>query len=264
VNLISGSAANAVVTVVRGSHEFQADVNLMDDAVVDVASGATLVLNNNLNLAGNTLTKTGAGELAINNRLISAGGTFNCNEGVCSGAGFISGDVNNDGGTISPVNSPGVMAIAGNFAQSAGSTLSIELGGTTSGTEHDQLLIDGAASIDGTLEVSLVDGFQPTLGDAFDVLDFGSLTGGFHTITLPELTGGLAWDDSAIYATGTLAVVPEPASLVLLVVACVVLVAKHCGRTPVSFDTCLYNQSSTRRFGTCLKSRRLRERSVAS
>ena len=97
------------VTVAQGDHEFQVVANLLDDATADVASGSTLTFNNVLNLMGKTLTKTGAGELAINNNLLTAGGTLNCSEGTCSGTGTFGGDLNNDGGTISPGNSAGLV-----------------------------------------------------------------------------------------------------------------------------------------------------------
>jgi len=107
VNLIAATAADAPtsIAVLQGMHQFQAAVNLDTDATVDVASGSTLIFNNALNLNNLTLTKTGAGEMAIRNDLLTSGGTINCSEGTCSGSGSISGDLNNDGGTISPGNS---------------------------------------------------------------------------------------------------------------------------------------------------------------
>ena len=111
INLNSGtSAPKAAIDVSLGDHEFQARVNLEVDTDVTTASGASLAFNNTLNLGGHTLTKTGTGTLAINNNLLTAGGTFNCSEGTCSGTGTISGDLNNDGGTISPGDSFAVGA----------------------------------------------------------------------------------------------------------------------------------------------------------
>ena len=108
------------------------------------------------------------------------------------------------------------MAISGDLAQGDDATLLMELAGTTAGIDHDVLQVDGGVSLDGTLEVSLLDGFEPDLGDSFDILDFGSITGEFDSIRLPDLDGGLAWDVSALLADGSLSVVPEPSSVVLL------------------------------------------------
>ena len=48
----------------------------------------------------------------------------------------------------------------------------MEIGGTNSG-EFDQLLITGTANLNGDLNISLLDGYTPTLGDTFDILTFG-------------------------------------------------------------------------------------------
>ena len=64
---------------------------------------------------GNTLTKTGVGTLAINNNVLTGGGTVNCEQGTCSGTGTIGGDLNNGGGTISPGNSSRVLTVNGNL-----------------------------------------------------------------------------------------------------------------------------------------------------
>ena len=111
VNLVDTTNPIAAIDVDQGIHQFQAIVNLHNPTLVTVASNSKLNFNNALNLGGNVLTKTGAGTLAINNILTAGGGMLNCSQGVCSGSGTIGGDVNNDGGTISPGNSPGVMAV---------------------------------------------------------------------------------------------------------------------------------------------------------
>ena len=138
---------------VLGTHQFQVNVNLHDDTTVNVSSESTVIFNNALALNGNTLTKIGAGTMAINNILASAG-TINCDEGTCSGSGTIGGDLNNNGGTISPGSSPGVMAVEEDFTQSQNGKLLIELGGTAAGTDHDVLQVGGAAVlVDGSISV---------------------------------------------------------------------------------------------------------------
>ena len=107
VNLAATTDAFSVdpsITVL-GTHEFQAGVNLMANAAVDVASNSRLTFTNALRLMGNTLTKTGAGTMDINNVLSLGGGTVDIQQGSVSGNGTIGGDVNNNGGTISPGNS---------------------------------------------------------------------------------------------------------------------------------------------------------------
>lgn len=110
-----------------------------------------------------------------------------------TGAGTITGDVSNSG-IISPGTSPGVINVNGDFEQSDEGKLSIELGGTTAGTDYDQLLITGAATLDGDLEVTLIDAFEPALGDSFNIMTFASHSDEFATSTLPDLAVGLAWE----------------------------------------------------------------------
>lgn len=67
----------------------------------------------------------------------------------------------------------------------------IELGGTTAGTEYDHLAISGEAALNGTVHVTLIDGFTPAAGDAFNIVTYGSWTGA-PTVELPEI-GPLDW-----------------------------------------------------------------------
>jgi hypothetical protein len=85
--------------------------------------------------------------------------------------------------------------------------LNIELGGTTPGSQYDQIHVTGQLTLGGTLNVWLTGGFAPAAGNSFDILDWGSLTGTFASIELPTLATGLQWNTSQLYTTGTLSVV---------------------------------------------------------
>jgi hypothetical protein len=85
-------------------------------------------------------------------------------------------------------------------------TLQIDLAGTTPIDQYDRLVVTGTATLGGTLEVNLLDGFTPSAGQSFDVLDFGGVTGTFSQFDLPGLDPGLAWDLSALYTDGVLSV----------------------------------------------------------
>jgi hypothetical protein len=140
--------------------------------------------------------------------LVSVGGTLSIGSlGTVKGSGSISGTVQN-GGTVAPGSSPGILQISGSYTQTAGGKLQIELGGTTQGTGYDQLAVSGAVTLGGTLQVSLMNSFAPALGNRFDILDWGSLSGTFSTVTLPTpLSGTLGWGTSALYSAGVLSVI---------------------------------------------------------
>ena len=87
------------------------------------------------------------------------------------------------------------------------STLQIELGGTTPGTQYDQLHVTGQVAQGGTLNVSVINGFNLAAGNLFDVLDWGSLNGKFSSILLPPLSGSLSWYTSQLYNNGRVSVI---------------------------------------------------------
>ena len=130
-----------------------------------------------------------------------------------TGGGSIGGDLINNGAVLSPGNSVGVLTVIGNFIQGSAGVLAIDLAGID---DYDLLDIQGSAEFGGALDVSLLGDFQPSLGDEFDILNFSSATGSFDSMSLPALTDGLQWDMSNLYVTGSLAVVPEPAGILLL------------------------------------------------
>ena len=66
--------------------------------------------------------------------------------------------------------------------------------------------VAGQLSLEGALQVSLINGFAPAAGNTFDVLDWGSLTGTFTSLQLPTLGASLQWNTSQLYTTGVLSV----------------------------------------------------------
>ena len=152
--------------------------------------------------------------------------------GTLSVVNFI-GDLEITTGTFSPGASPAAASISGNYAQGAGGTLLMELGGTAGGAQYDQVHVADMVDLDGTLEVVLIDGFSPSAGDVFDLLDADSMVGSFTTLDLPDLSGeGLFWNTSSLLVDGTLAVViPEPVGLPgLAAIASVLAAASRWGR----------------------------------
>ena len=63
--------------------------------------------------------------------------------------------------------------------------------GTAPGTEYSQLIVDGAASLLGNLDLSLVDGFSLASGQAFDIVGTGDgLTNGLTSLSLDGVACG--------------------------------------------------------------------------
>ncbi len=123
-------------------------------------------------------------------------------------------------GTFAPGLSPTITR-GTNFFFGDSSVLEMEIGGLIPGEEHDAIWASGLLSLDGILEVLLINGFDPSLGDSFDLFNWGTIEGEFDDFVLPELATGLRWDTGDLYSTGELKIsaVPEPSALALLALA---------------------------------------------
>lgn len=168
--------------------------------IVDVGSGGTAYLSDTV-LTNNGTVNLMTGVFRPYQTVIQSGGTWtfnggnltgaiNLQGGTLSGAGTISGNVIN-AATINVGGTPGTLTISGTYTQTGSGVLNVQIGGTTAGSQYDRLAISGAASLAGTLNLSLINSFIPAVGNAFDVLTFGSRTGTFTTVTGTDIGGGL-------------------------------------------------------------------------
>ena len=193
------AATSGTVTIDAGAR-FRTG-NMTTARVFNVDGTLEIVAGQNLQLTGGQLNNNGqvTGSVTINNGAIA------------TGAGAFDVVTVRDGGTFAPGNSPGIatansMLFDNTTTTNGGPTLSIEIAGTDPGTQHDQLHVAGHLSLAGTLDVSLITGFNPSAGDWFDVLDFGSVSGAFNTISFPALGTGIMWNAAQLYTSGTLTV----------------------------------------------------------
>jgi filamentous hemagglutinin len=136
-----------------------------------------------------------------------------------AGAVYIEGD-------LRPGHSPGRVDFSGDLFMGGTATLLAELGGADAG-RFDRISVGGCLDLNGRLDVRLLDGYMPAPGAVFDILDWGMLSGSFDAVSLPSLGRGLEWDASALYSTGSLSVLPEPATLALLALGWAVLAARR-------------------------------------
>jgi len=163
----------------------------------------------------------GTGTLILaNGGTVTAGNIIIGENGTLAGDGFAAALVTNSG-LVSPGNSTGILYTLGGFTQTSTGVLEIGLGGLTAGTEHDQLsnsFFNSDATLAGTLNILSVNGFMPSLDDAFLILDFsgGSINGSFDTINAFSLDSGLAWNFDDLYIDGTISVIPEPVTVAFL------------------------------------------------
>lgn len=121
-------------------------------------------------------TSLDGGTLASNSSIVIAGGTL-------EGTGTINGNVVNYA-KVRPGHSPGSITINGNYTMSPASTLDMEIGGLMSGTQYDQLIVRGTATLSGTLNILQWSNFLPGDGNNFQLINYYSLAGNFNTTNL--------------------------------------------------------------------------------
>jgi fibronectin-binding autotransporter adhesin len=159
-----------------------ASSSFTNTGTVDVEKGTTLTVGG----TGNSYSQT-AGTTTVDGTLTDAGTAgVSLTGGTIQGAGTIKANVSN-GATVSAgdAGKAGLLSITGTYTQLSSGTLNVNVGGTTLSTQYSQLKITGKASLGGTLAVTLINGFTPTVGQTFTVL---TATGGLGGTTFSNTT----------------------------------------------------------------------------
>jgi hypothetical protein len=186
---------------------------LTNNGQVLLSGGVTYVygdVNNNTGSATKGITVTGNADVAFWDDMTNTGvSQFKVSSGSSAtffgsygGTGTTGGGDLHFEADLSPGSSPATVTFDNHVVLGSTAVTKIELGGTTLG-QFDQLHINGKFELDGTLQLSLIDGFAPAAGNSFDILDWTTLSGTFTSLTLPSLSG-LAWDTSQLYNTGVI------------------------------------------------------------
>jgi len=166
----------------------QGTLKATNAATMTIGAGPFSTSGNVIVDAGATISRTGAftqtaGSTIVHGSL-SATGPIQIQDGTLSGSGTITGSVT-VGGTTAPGTSAGQLNISGTYTQQSTGTLAIEIGGPTPGSQHDQLAVSGAATLDGTLSVEFIDGYTPSIGQSFTVMTYSSRSGTFAIVAVP-------------------------------------------------------------------------------
>jgi len=112
-----------------------------------------------------------------------------------------------DGSLLPGWSEIGVFTIAGDLELSPIAEVAVQIAGDESGTEHDRLDVTGNLTAGGTFDVTLVDPYQPSGGELFQLLTFGGLTDWFDVVSLPPLLHLLTWNLTVGATNFTLGVV---------------------------------------------------------
>ena len=221
INLLGGTiefteaAINAAVTggISGRGTVIVGDLGMVNNGFMAFSGGNTDFLGDVENTASGQVSTVGNstssfyGDFVNNGTVLTATGSTTVFLGTQTGGGsFTGGGTVEYFGAIVPGNSPALVSYGGDVVFGPAAKLMIELGGTSRGAMYDALNIAGNLSTDSALEVSLINGFTPSIGQTFDILNWGSLSGQFSNVTLPSLPGA-SWDTSLLHVNGTLKVV---------------------------------------------------------
>lgn len=250
---ISGSAAaefGGSVTLGTGIAQSIGTINLTGGSLAVGGSVTGGAGTSTVNVDGGTMTV--GGDLSVDTINFSGGtlaaqsiggvgaGALNWTDGTLRMGTFGTAaspfNLVQDGGTLAPGNSPGMTSVFGDYTMNAG-VLEIEINGLDQGDQglvgnagdgmgYDFVMVDGNATLAGSLNVLLLDGFLPELGTHFDVLqtsdalDIDGLTLGGNW---PSVSFGWWEFDTVSLGDGfalRVSAVPEPGSALLVILAC--------------------------------------------
>ncbi|HMH21517.1 MAG TPA: T9SS type A sorting domain-containing protein [Puia sp.] len=177
--------SSSLSVVITKSTQIDADLSFPANQWLILTAGSSSIL------AGNTVTDNSVIQVYQAAQLE--------NFGTLKGSGQITGSLLNSG-TLAPGNSPGKFTIVGNYTASSAAVHQMEI---ASAALYDTISVvsdpstpvpSGNAALNGVLQVSLINGFVPALGDTFRIFSFSSSTGVFAGTSLPVLPAGLYWN----------------------------------------------------------------------
>jgi autotransporter-associated beta strand protein len=210
--------------------------------IANATNGSTVLSSSANNFSGGTIVSSGM--LVVTNASGSAtgsGSVFVDTPAMLAGSGRIAPAANTSiliSGTLSVgvsnttatdleivTSGAGTLRMEGSSAMVFDLLTGAGLGNNASiGTAADLLIVSGLLTLEtgSTLRVQNPNAMTSfALGDAWRLFDWstlgGTASGTFTNLDLPTLSSGLVWDMSQLYTAGTVAVVPEPSRVLLLV-----------------------------------------------
>jgi len=208
LNIAVGTGSTGKVTVTgQGASLIESNINVGGTATTAGGTGSLIALK------GGSVTATNTVTVQANSRVtIEAGSTLTAGDGIIVksggqlvGGGTIQGNVTSSGKIVP--GDPQTMTIEGNYTQMAGGFLILDVDGNAAG-DYDQLDVTGELSIElgATLELDFGNGFAPTAGETFNLVDYGSLdplNAGFSSVDITGLAAGFEYTITPVGTGGT-------------------------------------------------------------
>ena len=166
LNSVGGSSINNAGTLQKSSGTGTANIGSQFNN-----SGIVKILNSTLNFSGGYVQTEG--NTILQRGALQSLTPLEIQGGQVSGVGNIIGNINNSG-LLTPGSTAGeigTLAINGNYAETNAARIDIEIASLNT---FDRINFSGLATFDGTINVSLLNGYIPEISDSFEVITFGS------------------------------------------------------------------------------------------
>ncbi|WP_374562614.1 putative Ig domain-containing protein [Ideonella sp.] len=193
-------ALTGVMSGVSGASFNKAGTGVLTMSAANTLPGDVVVQAGTLNLTG-SLTATNAVSVLSGATLAGSGSITTANAVVVDSGGFLSP------GVIGVNSGAGTLTINGDLDLFG--TLQIDINGTTAGSEYDQVVVNGAVTLDSAgAALSVTHNYTPGLADTYVVIDNDASDAIVDTFTgLPEgdtlTAGGNGTVLTASYVGGT-------------------------------------------------------------
>lgn len=219
------------LTLAAGATLGVEDLTLDHSVALSIAHGQALAIGN---------PSFNEGMIELTGGTVQGGRLQIAELGTVQGFGLIDTELRNRGLLIVHEHA-GAMTVTDIFQQIGEDAILHIIWGSSPGSSGPALDIVADAHFEGMLRLEF-DGVVPRRGDVFDLLSFDNpalrvgdvLLGGpgrFTELDLPGLPGHLEWGVDELYTTGSIMVVPEPATLGVLAVMLGLLGGRRRSRT---------------------------------
>jgi formylglycine-generating enzyme required for sulfatase activity len=198
--VISGSltvASNGVLNIDAASY-VELEGALTNSGIIEWSGGIWYVINDGINYLGAVYNQPGGlvdeqGDLTMsldNNNypygFMANAGTFRKSSG--SGVTQIEAEFSNTGTVEADT---GTISFQGGYSDGSSANLAISLGSATPGSGYGNISFSTLLSFNGTFMVSTRNGYQPSVGTSFQLLNYPSSTDSFTCLEGLDLGGGI-------------------------------------------------------------------------
>ena len=160
-------------------------------------TGIVEALSGTLSIGAFTQT---AGSTTVNGGLLTSSNTLDIQGGTLNGVGSVTAPTVDSAGQVEPGLSTGILSINGAYTQQSAGSFAVELGGVGC-PDSDMLDVSGVAMLDGTLDVTLIDGCQPVPGQSFTLMTASTVSGSFANFVPPPTNCPVDWN--VVYNPGS-------------------------------------------------------------